>query len=102
MSASVFTEAPSRARRHLQEVEVYSKLYYSDRVGPAVTERLKMDGGNGRSRIAVIREVTKELYQGEDDEVKAAVDARALTLREASLNENAQESAIRTPQQLQE
>jgi hypothetical protein len=61
-----------------------------------------MDGGNGRSRIAVIREVTKELYQGEDDEVKAAVDARALTLREASLNENVQETAIRTPQQLQE
>jgi hypothetical protein len=49
--------------------------------------------------ISVIREVTKELYAGEDEEVKAIVAAKAAAAPEVPLEES---DTSRTPQQYQE
>jgi hypothetical protein len=83
-------------------VEVYSKLYYSDRILPAVKERVKAESGVSRSSIAMIRKVTKQLFEGEDDEVKAEVAAKMAIAQELSLDEETEENVPRTPQQFQE
>jgi hypothetical protein len=62
---------------------------------PAVVERVKTESDNHWPMISVIREVTKELYAGEDEEVKAIVAAAP----EVPLEDN---DASRTPQQYQE
>jgi len=61
-------------------------------------------GEDGQKRIQVVREVTKELYAGEDDEIKAIVAAKVAAAVEASavLNGKPEEGATRTPQEYQE
>lgn len=66
---------------------------------PAVMERVKTESENHRPMISVIREVTKELYAGEDEEVKAIVAAKAAAAPEVPLEES---DTSRTPQQYQE
>jgi hypothetical protein len=93
--------ARSRPRRRLQEVEVYSKLYYDDRVAPAVADRIKGLGKN--ARIGVIREVTKEFYDGEEDQIKAAVVAEMTSSHEAAANSDSEDKdPPRTPQEYHE
>ena len=100
-SLSIFLEAQSHSQRSLQEVEVYSKLYYADRVAPTVVDRVK--GLDAKARIKVIREVTKEVYDEEEDEIKAAVVAKMISSREAAATSNSgDEPSIRTPQQYHE
>jgi hypothetical protein len=87
---------------------MYSKLYYKDRIHHAVKERLGVLGEDAQKRIQVIREVTKELYAGEDDEIKAIVAAKVTAAAEASEgnddepNEPNEEGTARTPQDYQE
>jgi hypothetical protein len=98
---SIFSEAQGRSQRSLQEVEIYSRLYYADRVAPAAADRIK--GLDAASRIKVIREVTKEMYDEEEDEIKAAVVAKMISSREAAANSHSgDEPPLRTPQQYHE
>ena len=85
-------------------MEVYSKLYYPDRVAPAVADRIKVLGGRS---IHTIREVTKEMYEGEDDEIKAAVAAKMeatakVTMDDNDNNDGDARTPPRTPQQYHE
>jgi hypothetical protein len=89
----------------LQDVEVYSKLFYEDRVAPAVAERLRDEGGGDRStRLRTIREVTQKLWEGEDDAVKAAVAAKMAANLPVVAGDAVVTSShqVRTPQQYHE
>ena len=82
--------------RRLQETEIYSRLYYKDRIAPIVNERRKALGADVKS-ILVVKGVTKELWDNEELDVKEVVAkerAKAQTL-EPDVPE-------RTPQQFQE
>lgn len=81
---------------------MYSKLYYEERVRHVVKERLGDLGYDAQKRIQVIREVTQELYAGEDDEIKAIVAAKVAAAAEASEGQDNEADAVRTPQQYQE
>jgi hypothetical protein len=100
-SKSVFSISPTRQHRHLQEVELYSKLYYDNRIAPAVGDRIKACGKDGSHSIQMIREVTRELYEGE---VKAAVRAKMVSVGDASAEDdpNNNSPSPRTPQQYHE
>jgi hypothetical protein len=97
----VFSIAPTRQHRRLQEVELYSKLYYDDRIAPAVGDRIKACGKDGSHSIQMIREVTRELYEGEEDEIKAAVRAKMASVGDASAEDDPDDDSPspRTPQQ---
>jgi hypothetical protein len=86
----------------LQETEVYSKLYYKDRISAGVAERIKTLGQGRPPTIKVIREVTKELYEGEEDEIKMAVATRMAAAQVEAAEVGAAEEPPRTPQQYQE
>lgn len=94
----------TRQHRRLQEVELYSKLYYDDRIAPAVEHRMKACGEKGSHSIHMIREVTRELYEGEDDEIKAAVKAKMASIEDASADDDPDDGSPspRTPQQYHE
>lgn len=81
---------------------MYSKLYYSDRILPAVKERVETGSENRRNNIAVIREVTKKMYEEEDEEIKAIVAAKVATAQAEPSDEGIGEDSPRTPQQYQE
>lgn len=92
--------APSKARRCLQETEVYSKLYYNDRILPAVQRRLKTIKDHKGPIINVVKEVTKELWAVEEAEIRENVAAK---MAEQVLDEGDNEGDMpRTPQQYQE
>jgi hypothetical protein len=81
---------------------MYSKLYYKDRIHHAVKERLSISGEDAQRRIQVVREVTKELYAREDDEIKAIVAAKVAAAAETSEGQNDEhdeEGVTRTPQE---
>lgn len=102
-SSSVFTEAPSQSHCRLQEIEVYSKLYYADRIMPAINECLKVS--TGRSSIMVIKEVTKEIFEGEEDEIKSIVAAKVSASQMEAPNATAAaaaEDVTQSPAQFQE
>jgi hypothetical protein len=86
----------------LQTTEVYSKLYYGDRICHVVRERLGDSGYNAQRQIQVIREVTQELHSGEDDEIKAIVATKVAAAAETSEGRNDEPEAIRTPEEYQE
>ena len=81
---------------------MYSKLYYSDRILPAVKERVETGSENRRNNIAVIREVTKKMYEEEDEEIKAIVATKVATAQAEPSDEGIGEDSPRTPQQYQE
>ena len=81
---------------------MYSKLYYSDRILPAVKERVETGSENRWNNIAVIREVTKKMYEEEDEEIKAIVAAKVATAQAEPSDEGIGEDSPRTPQQYQE
>jgi hypothetical protein len=80
-------------------VEVYSKLYYPDRVASAVADRINVLGE--RPSIRMIREVTKEMYEGEEEEIKAAVVAKMEATAKVTMDDDHDGDAC-TPQQYQE
>lgn len=102
---SIFSIATSKPRRRLQETEVYSKLYYKDRILPAVQDRLKTAGEQNGPLIKLIKEVTRELFADEDAETKAIVAKEWAALPElpdADANgEDGGNGLQRTPQQYQ-
>ena len=86
-------------------MEVYSKLFYEDRVAPTVAERLRDEGGGDRStRLRAIREVTQKLWEGEDDDIKAAVAAKMAAEPPVVTGDAVDVNSlqVRTPQQYHE
>ncbi|TFK78361.1 hypothetical protein K466DRAFT_570886, partial [Polyporus arcularius HHB13444] len=76
--------APARPKgknkRALQEVEVYSKLYYDEKVKPVVEEKLaslkadrNVDSIEPKERLAIVRSHTMASLQQAGDDVKKAV-----------------------------
>jgi hypothetical protein len=77
-------------------------MYYQERVLPRLRERLAIEPAPTGPMIAVIRELTKEIYNAEDDVTKAEV---AKKVAEQALHvdgEDRDEELARTPQEYQE
>jgi hypothetical protein len=56
-----------------------------------------------KARIQFIREVTKEFYDGEEDQIKAAVVAKMASSQEAAANNGSEDQVTpRTPQEYHE
>ncbi len=69
--ADIFSKARTRA---LKAEEVYSQLYYKDRVKPLVDERKA--GVSSRSEVLrIIKDTTKELFATASSEVRVEVSA---------------------------
>jgi len=98
-SVSIFS-APTKARRRLQATEIYSKLYYKDRILPVVRKRLESIEDHSGPIIGIIREVTKELWCDEDVETRNEVAAK--TAQQDIVEDDGEEDLQRTPQQYQE
>jgi hypothetical protein len=81
---------------------MYSKMYFLEWVLPAVLEWIEAEGEDHQPRITVVKEVTMELYAGEDDKVKAAVAARMSAAQGEAVDEDITKVALHTPQQYQE
>ncbi|KAG6805182.1 hypothetical protein H0H92_000393 [Tricholoma furcatifolium] len=64
-----------------QLTEIYSDLYYEDRIAPRVREQLAI-GANHTERLSVIKRVTRESWNAEENEVVERVHARLLELKE--------------------
>jgi hypothetical protein len=60
--------------RQLKGQEMYSKLYYSTKIQPVVEETLKEKGKLPKGeKLNIIKQITKELYLAESEEVKSEV-----------------------------
>ena len=97
-SLSIFGVS-SKSRRRLQDTEIYSKLYYKDRILPVVRQRLASMEDHKGPIIQIIREVTKDLWSEENAEIRAEVAAKMEEKLCEGKNDN--EDAQRTPQQYQ-
>ncbi|KAG6808077.1 hypothetical protein H0H92_005458, partial [Tricholoma furcatifolium] len=64
-----------------QLTEIYLDLYYDERIAPRVKEQLSI-GANHTERLNVIKRVTRESWNAEENEVVERVHARLLDLKE--------------------
>jgi hypothetical protein len=78
---------------------MYSKLYYKDRIMPVVRTRVE-DGQKGPF-IQVVKDVTKELFSVEDEEIKAEIAAKVAEQMLVQEDEEDGEGPERTPSQYQ-
>lgn len=99
-NAAVFGGAQTKRRQH-QEIEIYSKMYYTERVLPAVQERVLRDNHKG-PQINLIREITRELYSKESPEIIAAVTTALAAAKQRDLDgDDGTSGLVRTPEQFQ-
>ncbi|TFY57774.1 hypothetical protein EVJ58_g6820 [Rhodofomes roseus] len=70
-------------RRNLKETEVYSRKYYEERIKPQVQEELSGRVVTKEERLGIIKRVTKELYDREDEEIKKEIRDEVDVLRAA-------------------
>ena len=98
----------AKKNRKLREVEVYSLLFYKDKIKPRVDEE-RGDMPLGRSdNLRLIKRVTADMYDDETEQVKALVAAKIAEAKERP-NPKVQESdqpsfipgAKRTPSEFQ-
>ncbi|TFY65470.1 hypothetical protein EVJ58_g1965 [Rhodofomes roseus] len=68
-------------RRNLKDTEVYSRKYYEERIKPRVQEELSGRVVPKDERLEVIKRVTKEVYDGEDEELKEEIREEINALR---------------------
>lgn len=106
-SNSIFATAGVKSRRRLQDVEIYSKLYYTDRIQPVVAERLKALKSigaqvNAADRLDIVKKITRDLFEDESDDIKMEVATRVAEAQKMALSEEQEEEAVRTAQQYQE
>jgi hypothetical protein len=72
--STVFDDALQPKRRAKSEAEIYSDMYYDERIKPLV--KAEEEAGNAVSsgrRVALGRKFSKELLDDEDEDVKAQV-----------------------------
>lgn len=99
-NATIFGGARTKRRQH-QEIEIYSKMYYTERVLPVVQERVLRDNHKG-PQISLIREVTRELYDKESPETITAVTTALAAAKVCDLDgDDGTSGLMRTPEQYQ-
>jgi transposase len=54
-----------------REAEVYSEMYYKERIQPRI--EAAFPEGKRKGKIALIQKVTKDMWEEEDEEMKGAV-----------------------------
>ncbi|KAH9836219.1 uncharacterized protein C8Q71DRAFT_724057 [Rhodofomes roseus] len=99
--SAVISAGKSTSTRVPQEVEVYSKLYYRDKVKESVEEEIKNGQGSKNKNIGVVRRETALAFEAETDEVKAEVKAFVQKVKEATAAESKERPVERTPQRYQ-
>ncbi|KAG6913549.1 hypothetical protein DXG01_005981 [Tephrocybe rancida] len=63
-----------------QLTEIYSDLYYDERIAPTVKERTPM-GANPTERLTIVKSVTRDLWNAEENAVVQRVHARLAELK---------------------
>jgi hypothetical protein len=76
--------------RRLQEVEVYSTIYYKDKIRPRVLEERGPSRLSRGESLRLIKRVTAEMWAEESEEVKATV---ALKMAEICSSDVAREGS---------
>ncbi|KAH9831678.1 uncharacterized protein C8Q71DRAFT_861684 [Rhodofomes roseus] len=76
-----------------QELEVYMKLYYKDKIQPGVEAEIKENNVPSSKTIGVIRRHTQLAYDDETEEVKAEVRAKLSELKGAAAAAAAKQSS---------
>lgn len=85
-----------------QEAEVYSKLCYQDKIKARVEAVVEEKGVTSRKdKFLIIKEVTRQMWDEEDDEAVKASVADIITEERSKIAKNAQPSDEndRTPQE---
>ena len=98
--SSIFAGPNLRLRWWLQETEVYSKLFYDERIEPVVRDRLNNMGPQDKA-ISIVKSVTKELWDAEDMETKAAVAAKVAKAQDVAIENEPDNDSVRTPREYQ-
>ncbi|KZS99509.1 uncharacterized protein LAESUDRAFT_765451 [Laetiporus sulphureus 93-53] len=90
-------------RRCLKGLELYSRKYYRTRVQPAVKKIIMEQSLSSKETLHVIKQLTAKMFEKEDDEIKAEIQAE-YDAQEIHQNEDAGEAseALPTPMQCQE
>jgi hypothetical protein len=98
-----------RTTRCLQEIEVYQKLYYKDKVQSKVEEECQGKDLTQGDRLSLMKRISREQYAEASNEVKAAVTSRLaeLEMEAARQRDDEQEAegdpkdGVLTPSQVQ-
>lgn len=100
---SIFGGPSSVPRRRLQATEMYSKLYYKERILPVIQQRTRDVTETTAPMITIIREVTSELYANKDAETKAIVASKMAEAEALSVDpDDGADGLRRTARQFQE
>lgn len=90
-------------RRRLHKTEIYSSLYYKDRILPTVRAKVRGMGGSEGPLLPIIKKITAELFAEETAEIKAIVEA---AFEDAKVTDVDYKDIVRnqnpTPQEYQE
>ncbi|OBZ68236.1 hypothetical protein A0H81_12003 [Grifola frondosa] len=92
-----------KATRQYQAVEVYSKKYYSERVGPLVKAEIQAQGRrlSRKEILDIIKRITRTVFDAESDEVKAEITAEMEIARAEQPAKAEPSSGERTPEEYQ-
>ena len=87
--------------RQLKDYEMYSKMYYDEKIKPLVDEVEEELGSMELSKgekLSLRKRIARDLYEGEDDEVKELVTAK-FKEREKAIEDQKNDDVDRTPVQ---
>lgn len=87
--------------RQLKDYEMYSKLYYDEKIKPLVEEVEEELGSMELSKgekLNLRKRIAKDLYEGEDEDVKELVNAK-LKERAKVMEDQKNNETDRTPEQ---
>jgi hypothetical protein len=86
--------------RQLKDYEMYSKLFYDEKIKLTVEEVEKEIGGDMTKgeKLNLRKRITRDLYEVEDDDVKALVIAK-LKERAKAMEDQKSNDVDRTPEQ---
>ena len=78
---------------------MYSKLHYKDKIQPCMQAVIEAENIKTRGeKLNVVKRVTREMWEGEDESVKASVNAK-LAEKAATSLESARSGAPHSPEQ---
>ena len=95
---------PSEDRtRQLKDYEMYSRMYYDEKIKPIVEEVEKELGNMELSKgekLNLRKRIARDLYDGEDEDVKALVTAKVKERAKVTVTDQEDENDVdRTPVQ---
>ena len=87
--------------RQLKDYEMYSKLFYEERI-KSIVEKVEIELGSMElskgEKLNLRKRITRDLYEGEDDDVKELVIAK-LKERAKAMEDQKNGDIVRTPKQ---